>query len=411
MRLLLAALALALAALLGSRLGFRPRSASVGVRLLFSSGSHFLLLGFLLGPRVAGVLREELFLSLAPFVALGLGWIGLLFGLQFERETLRRFTREERAVALAQAVIAFLLLVAFGLGLGWSLGGLDRIAILLILAAAAAGAIASPTGIAVVFGALRVRGPVSRLLSLAGSLDGVVGITALAFVFALFRPGTESVSVGALRWVLVSILLGIWFGWLFISLTRGKPAAEELVLFLLGLGLLIAGAHLSMAASTLFGSFVAGALIANLAPGPRRRRVYAALKAWETPLHIIFLLLAGSLLPIPDISIFALVIAYVVARAVAKGAGGLVARRSLGRVPGTRGFGLGLLSQGGISIAMAVSVYLVLFATPSARGPVEAFFATIVLGTVANEILGPHVLVRLLSTAGETDTSSGAALS
>lgn len=135
------------------------------------------------------------------------------------------------------------------------------------------------------------------------------------------------------------------------------------------------------------------------------------MKAWETPLHIIFLLLAGSLLPVPDLKVVALVAVYVVARAAAKGAGGAIAGWPLRGGAGARTFGLGLLSQGGVSIAIAVSVYLTLFAVPAARVSVETFFAAVVLGTVANEIIGPHALVQVLARAGETQSSGPSSIS
>jgi hypothetical protein len=403
-RLLVAALALALAALVGARFGYRTRASSLGARLFFASGSHFLLLGLLLGPHVAGVLSEELFLSLTPFVALGLGWIGLTFGFQFDRALLRNFSTREHAVAFGQAAVALALLTAFGLAV-LAADGSWRQATPLVLAAAAAGCIASPTGIAMVFSAGRVRGPVSRLLSVAGSLDGAVGIAALAFVFAVFRAPAADMAAGPLRWVLTSALLGVLFGWLFLSLTRGKPAPEELVLFLIGMALLLAGANMTLAASTLFGSFLTGAVITNMTTGAGHRRIYVALKAWEKPLHIIFLLLAGSLLPMPDWRIALLLAVFLLARVISKACGGLLAGLVLPPGTGCRRFGLGLLSQGGVSIAMAVSVYLTFLAAPVDRHVLDTFFAVVVLAVMANEFLGPNALVKVLRVAGEIDVS------
>jgi len=111
-RLLLTVLALALLSLLGSRLGFRSRRASLGIRLFVSAGSHYVLLGFLLGPRGAGLVTEGVTQSLAPFIALGLGWIGLLFGLQFDRQTLRSFARREHAMVIGQSIVAWTAIAA-----------------------------------------------------------------------------------------------------------------------------------------------------------------------------------------------------------------------------------------------------------------------------------------------------------
>ena len=406
MRLLLTVLALALLSLLGSRLGFRSRRASLGIRLFVSAGSHYVLLGFLLGPRGAGLVTEGVTDALAPFIALGLGWIGLLFGLQFDRQTLRAFTRGEHAMVVGQSIVAWTAIAAGLVGLLLLAGRSDTASIAAACAAASAGCVSSPTGAAVVFGSARVSGPFSRLATLATSLDGATGIVFLAIVYAAVHPPSPVglVDLGPLRWILVPILLALLFGWLFLSLSREKPPPDEFMLFLLALALILAGTSLSMAAPALFAAWLTGVFIANLSP--LRKRVYTALARWEKPVHVLFLLLAGALLSFSSWYVALFLAAYLVLRATGKLVGGRLAVRLLEPTPGSGRFGATLLSQGGVSIAIAMSALLVLRATFPASRVVPALFDATIMGIMLFEIIGPVMMHRVLVGVGEIHEST-----
>jgi len=398
---LVAVLSLALVALLGARFGFRREGAPRELRLFLASGSHYLLIGFLLGPAAAGLLTPEILDGLSPLVALGLGWVGLLFGLQFDRASLERFGLTEHLAATLQAVLAFAVLAVGGWlllrltgtegALGWALVG----------AAAAAGCASTPTGLAILTDRTVTGGPPFRLLSLATSLDAGVGFLALAAVLAVFHPPSlfADVPLAPARWLGLTVLLGVFFGWFFVALTREHTDAEEFVLFLIGLALLAAGSHAYFSVSALLGCAVTGAVVANAAPA--RARAYDVLSSWEQPVHVVFLVISGALLRFTGWELVPLVGAYVALRALGKMAGGWVAARAL---PEPRpDFGAGLLAQGGLSVAMAVSVHqLASHAYPGSPLP-DLFFATVVLGVAAWELAGPPLLRRVLGgSPGET---------
>ncbi|MDT8435164.1 MAG: cation:proton antiporter [Gemmatimonadota bacterium] len=403
MKLLFAAVALGLLSILGSRFAFRSRRASLGMRLLFSSGLPFVLAGLLLGPHGTGLLGPAVLPSFSPFIVLGLGWIGLSFGLQFEPRAFAAFRPRAPAVAFGQAGIAWLVLAGGLAALFGRPGGPDSGAFPAAIAAAAAGSASSPTGVAVVFGSARVRGPLSHIIRLASSLDAAVGITCLAVLYAAIHvtAAPAYVEVGLLRWLLAPLLLAVFLGWLFLSLTREKPPGGESLLFLLGLALVLAGTSLSLSASALFAASLAGMFLAVLSP--QRRRVQEMLTAWEKPVHVVFLVLAGSLLEFGSWHVAVLLGAYLLLRVAGKTAGGRLAG-SLGDPGGSGGsLGLALLPQGGVSIAMAVSSLLVLRQRFPHSALVPAFFDAVVLGVIAGEIAGPLVMRSVLRGAGEID--------
>ena len=117
------------------------------------------------------------------------------------------------------------------------------------------------------------------------------------------------------------------------------------------------------------------------------------------------LILAGAALRVPTWWVLPLGLAYAGVRGVGKVMGGaaLVRVLPLGfELP--RRFGLGLIPQGGISLAMAVSLVLTfsgLTVGADALNGADVLFAIVVIGIVLSELAGPFMIVRVLRRAGE----------
>jgi len=404
MRPLLATLVLILLALLGARFSFSSERIAAGPRLVFRTGIHFLLLGMALGPAGMGLVSLESTEQLFPFLALGLGWVGFHFGLQLDRKNLAHFPLPYHVLGIGQAVLSFALLATVGwLAVRW-MGLEGDVPLILVMGAAATGAISTPAGIAVVSSNFLVRGNVRDLLFFISSLDAGVGVIALQVLYSVYRPvgvAADTGSLPAVALVGIALGLGIVCGIVFLWLMRARPAGEERVLFLLGICAFASGAALQWGLSPLFVSVTMGAVVANL--GRDRRRVFAVLERWEKPVYLSFLLIAGALLQVPTGWVVAMAVAYAVLRALVKtlSAAALVMVIRCGfDVP--RRLGLGLIPQGGISLAMAVSGVIV-YSDLQFRGlDMEAtLFTTIVLGVVLSELAGPPLTVMLLRRAGE----------
>jgi len=398
---------------LGARISFSTEAAPPGPRLLFRTGTHFLFVGFLLGPSVLGLLTPETTDGLFPFLALGLGWVGFHFGLQMEIESLRHFSGAHYALALGQAALTLLLFSGVTFGLARALGLDDDVMPLLILGAACTAAITTPAGIGMISSNFLVKGPVRDLLFFVGSIDAIVGIVALQILNSVYRPATFGTSVGGLdqvAWVAAAVGLGLICGFVFLWLARLKPTSEELVLYLLGICAFAAGAALQWGLSPLFVSVTMGAFVANR--GRAGRRTLPILVRWEKMVYVTFLLLAGALLRIPAWWVLPAAVGYAGLRVVAK----VVATRMMVgavrfpfEVP--KRLGLGLIPQGGISIAMAVSGVL-MYPDIMVRG-YEAemvLFSIVVLGVVLSELGGPVPILSLLTRAGEISPEVVAAL-
>jgi hypothetical protein len=399
---LVGALVLIFLALLGARFSFSTERVPQGPRLLFRTGTHFLLLGFLLGPSGVGLLSTRATAELSPFLALGMGGGGFHFGLQLDRASLARFPAAYHVVAYGQALLTFGVFLGAAHLLLTLLGPAEPPSPILLLGAAATACVTTPAGIAMVSSNFLVRGNVRDLLFFTASLDAAVGVVALQVVYALFRPETPEVMGGPGQLALVAAAagLGVVMAIVFLWLVRRRPAGEELVLFVLGICAFAAGAALQWGLSPLFVSLTMGAVVANY--GADRQRVFTLLQKWEKPVYLTFLLLAGALLRTPTPTVVLLALGYAVLRALAKGLAGAVVSTLPVGFPVPRRLGLGLIPQGGISLAMAVSgVLLYPELQLAGRGAEALLFTVIVIGVMLSELTGPLLTVQLLRRAGE----------
>lgn len=403
---LVSTLVVILLALLGARFSFSTERVPAGPRLLFRTGTHFLGLGLLLGPMALGLLTEEATTQLNPLLGLGLGWIGLHFGLQLDRETLRQFPLGFHIVAMGQAILTFVIFVGVSAAILLPLGYTDQVTGMAVLAAGATAALSTPAGVAMVSANFLARGRVRRLLFFVASLDGLVGIAILHLLYAALHGSPvmpDFATGGVVFWSAAGLGLGLVCGILFLWLIRLRPGREELILYLLGISALCAGAALQLQLSPLFAGMVMGAVVANLSAD--RARVYRALEKWEKPIYVVLLILAGAVLRVPVWWVLPLGVAYTALRALGKALGtALLVLVVPLDVPTPRRLGLGLLPQGGISIAMALSLELSLGGaglSVAGHDAVDLLFSVVVVGVVLSELIGPFFTTQVLRRAGE----------
>ena len=81
-------------AVLGARFFSQGGRSFSNFRFFFYSGLFYIFLGLILGSSGLNILNEKVLKALSPIMALGLGWIGFVFGFQFERRYLKRLSRK-----------------------------------------------------------------------------------------------------------------------------------------------------------------------------------------------------------------------------------------------------------------------------------------------------------------------------
>lgn len=389
---LVGALVLFLLGLVGGRFSFTTARAVPGARFLFIAGTHFLFIGLVLAAPPVRLLNPAVQQSLYPLLALAIGWVGLLFGMQLDVRQLRAFPPGLIILAFLQAVVAFFVFAALAYAALRLAGPLDRGARAALGAAAATACMSSPLGVALVNRMVRAQGRLPELLLFVASLDALVGVLAIQLIYAVYHP-LEAVGGlqhrGGLAWVGMALAVGLMFGILFVWLVRARPMRDELAVFLLGLALLIAGTALYLGVSALFVAVVTGIVVTNVSP--LKPRIYEQLRDWEKPIYVILLVLLGSMLDFGSWLVLPLAFGYIVLRLVGKLAGGWIARRVLPipeRPPAD--FGLGLIAQSGMPLALVLSVALAYgsLTAPGAHAA-QLLVNTVVVAVVVSELVGP----------------------
>lgn len=391
-----------LLALIGARKTFDRWKLPVGAREILSTGNEYLFVGLALGGCAIGLLDETTIKSLTPLFSLGLGSIGLIFGIQFDWRHVRRFPKGYFGMTVVQAGFTALLVALVGcLALTAWLGvSLDQaLGPALILGATAS--CTSQAHLAMLSDDLVQRhwGLVNVLRYMSG-MDAIVGLAIFGLAFSL-NPGAPlmgtRLAIG-LQWFIFSIGLGVLMGFLLHFLTQVHCTDNELLTFVVGMVLFSGGISLYFRLSPLFVNMIMGLTAANL-PGSKDR-IFHLLTHMEMPLYIVFLILTGAAWRLGSPWAFLGAGLFLLARFAGKMGGGALAARyvcHLRSFPSS--IGLGMISQGGMVIAMVAS-YQQLH-----DSQLSHIVVTVVLCSVlASELMGATLVRRLLH--GQTEGAS-----
>ena len=362
------------------------------------SGVEYVVLGFVVGPAVLGLLERSTLHDFDPLAHVALGWLVFVVGATHgagdrRRVPLRRRIGGGLVTLLSGAVVAGVV----WLSLHWAaptLPALDR----LLLAGGVGAAGAETTRFAVRWVALRhhATGPVSQLIGDLVEGDDLVPLLALAVLFAL--PQAE-LAVPVPRWGLVGITfgIGVLLGAMAAALLGRTFRITETWGVLLGVSLLGVGVSERLDLSTITTLFTLGVTLAILSP--HRRELAAMIAPTERAVMLPALLLAGAHLDLGAAPYLpAVVVLAVVARVLGKwllGLGLLAVSRAA-RPAGGR-LGLGLLPAGALSMSVGLAFAL---RFQGAVGAVVLAAAAAI--TLFGEFVGPASLRAALARAGET---------
>jgi Kef-type K+ transport system membrane component KefB len=366
-------------------------------RLLLVSGAEYLILGILLGPNVSGVLSNQTLEGFAPLTTLALGWIGAIVGTQFYLPGLVRISGQMYRLAFGEALgtLAFvagamLLLFLSVFGLPW------QTALVPAVALGAIAAVSAPTGIEVVARRLMQRGTVVRQLQVATAIDALVGIATLGLVLSLYHPGdlAPGYRITSTEWVVITLGIGVTGGALFHLFLGDDTTVDRLFISLGGAIILISGAAAYLHLSPLLAALVFGATLTNTS---RHRELIArTLSNAERPFYFVLLIFAGASWQ-PSLRAWAIPVAlFLVARILGK----IWSARIGAWVSGQnsvlgKDWGLALLGQGGLALALALD-YNTLEGAELANIVFTAAIASVLLTDILSARIVQSVLAPLL---------------
>lgn len=327
-------------------------------RLLIVSGAEYLLLGILLGPEGTGLLTPSAVESFTPITTFGLGWMGALIGSQYVLSLMVRIPAAFYRVAFAEslltlAVVGALLLVAFHWGYDLTLGAAFAPAVTLgAVATASAGA-----GVTIIARLVSRPALVVRQLQVSTGTNAAVAVVASGLLLAIVHPAPVRAAGRPLtptEWAVITVGIGAVGGALYHLFVETEQKVDRLFISLAGAITLVSGAATYLRLSPLLAALCFGAVVSNTSRN--RAEIVAALERVERPLYFVLLVFAGASWRPSGVAWFAAVLLFLLARTAAKIGAARLSARANGTLDALGAhWGRGLLGQGGLALAIALT--------------------------------------------------------
>lgn len=372
-------------------------SAKLIKRVKFPAVTAYLLLGILIGPALFKLVPERILNSSGLISNIVLGIIAFGIGQNFSRYHLRKIGKPIIWISVLEACGAWIFVT---------------VAFLLILkqpfyVSLIFGAIASataPAATVMVIREYRARGNFTDTLLGVVAIDDAWCLIIFAISLAISQAVYTHMMVASfLIKVFFNSLLNIFGAFILAGILatllslfyRFIRTQTELLIFTLGFIFLNIGLAIWLHLSVLLASMFLGAILINI--HRYSFKFFDALKSIDSPLFLLFFVLAGANLEIsilPKLGIISF--AYLVFRVIGKMTGArLGAQISNASDSIKRYLGWGLVPQAGVALGVA----LVAKSDFPAAG--EMIFTTIIATTVIYELIGPLCTKFALQKAGE----------
>jgi hypothetical protein len=404
MNALWALMGLIAAAFVGSVLVGRQGETRHGL----ASGSEPVLVGFLIGPTMLGLVTPVLLEVFTPLAQVGLGWLALIVGLDYGWVDRRRIPMLRRVGGTLAGLLTMAVVTAATFALlrrlqpseavwwqdttGW------------ITAGGVGAACAETTRHAVRWVAerLKARGPVTDLLLDMADADDFGPLLACGALFTLEPPaGLRWAAHPAVLWA-GQIALGVAIGFLTALLVARRFRSRSLWGVLFGTSMVAIGLAVRADLAVLTVGFCMG--LGLSAASAHRQAIRAAVLPVEGPLRLPALLLAGARIDVGQVPFLAWLLptvlgARLVAKALVAGCAALVSppfrRAGAPVVPGLLACGPNSMS---IGLAFALRF-------PGRVG--DTVLVCAAAATLLGDLVAPTGLKLALRRAGEATADTG----
>lgn len=380
----------------------------------------FMLVGVIAGPSVLDVLDEAFQERLSFITEIALAFVAISIGLELNLASLGKLGRGIVLIIFAESLGAFVV-VAVPVYL------LTRDLPLALIFGAIAPA-SAPAGTVAVIKEYRARGPLTRALYAVVGFDDGLGIVLFGFAAAVVRSlllAETGIDDGGFLVMLQrpaveivgGVAAGVSFAVLFAVVGRKLSQSRDVFLLLFALTLVLSGLCAMFHLSIILTNMIFGMIVVNTQPHRFVRMIHDELANVMPLLFILFFSLAGAHLQIAALpSLGLLGIVYVLGRSA-----GLIGGARFGAVLGRaeqkirRYLGLGILSQAGVAIGLALIVkqeFAALGAVNESGVHSGEILGTTVITTVTAtcivfEIVGPILTRYALGKAGELEREEG----
>lgn len=367
----------------------------------------FMIVGVILGPSLFDIINEDFQKDLGFITDIALGFVALSIGLELSFETLKKQGAGIVTVILTESFGAFILVT----GLIYLIT--KDLPLALIFGSIAPAS--APAGTVAIIQEYKAKGPLtSALYSVVGFDDGLgIIIFGFAAAFAKSLLGQEmGVETGSfiqligtpLLEVGLSLLIGGIIAIIFSILARKLSKSRDIFILLFAFVLISSGLCHTLHLSLILTNMIFGIVIVNTQKFSLIEKIHGELTKIMPLLFVLFFTLAGSNLHVsalPSLGLIGLI--YILGRT-----GGLIGGAkigsSIGKLPDNikKYLGLGILSQAGVAIGLALIVKSEFVEFGSHGAYIGATVITTVTATsIFFEIIGPILTKIALTKSGE----------
>jgi Kef-type K+ transport system membrane component KefB len=369
----------------------------------------YMILGIVLGSSVLDLLDSKTLKDFEFINNIVLGLVAFGIGAELNLKALRKLGFGIISIILAESFGAFLMVTGL---IYFFTGDLPMAIIYGAIAPASA-----PAGTVAVIQENKTRGKLTKALYAVVGFDDGLAIIIFGFAFAVAKNLLLSEAPGAIsptfitlmlppvKEIVISCLLGICLGLIFLALIRKVKTQAEMLVVIFGLVFIGTGISVHHHLSLFLTNMAIGFIFAN-AINPRRVHQVMISMSYLMPLFFIwFFSLAGAhldLAKLPNLGLIGLL--YIVGRTF-----GLIGGAMLGGLMGgadekvKKWVGFGILSQAGVAIGLTMIVTndFAAMNLPRAQELGPAIITSITATCVFFEIVGPIGTKWALKKAGE----------
>jgi len=377
----------------------------------------YLVAGVVLGSSVLDVINHESVGKLDVISDFGLGIVAFMIGTELSYTLIKRMGRGLFYMILAESFVAVGLVFVFVMIASHTVleyksltsGGILGAALIFAAMAAAS----APAGTVAVIQEYRAKGPLtSLLLAIVGLDDGlaIVIYAVIAVIAKMLLVGSGEVDVlmaveAPLIEIAGSLTLGCVTGLVIMLLLKRNTGRGEILTVTIGGILLATGVANMLHLSLILTNLALGMFIANMSKKTVDKS-YNAVSSITHPVFVLFFVIAGAHLELKYLLTMGLLVPiYILGRSAGKISGAYLGASLAKAEPRIkRNLGMGLLSQAGVAIGLALMVARE-FSDPR-YGPGGEEIAVLVINTVAAttiffEVIGPITAKIALTRAGE----------
>jgi Kef-type K+ transport system membrane component KefB len=340
---------------IGSIIYPKIKIKSVWLKGFSYSGSIYLIIGFIIGPNMLGLLTDDIIQQLNLLVGFVLGWTGFLIGLQAKKSELKRYLKSYYLFATINFLLdfssVFLILYLLIFIKSYNVSIID-LALISIIASAS-----SPILIGILKHDFKFRGQIIHLLQFSVGFDNMLTIVLFGISLMIFNHNLNFL-VTEFGFVLLTIIVIFIIAWIFYLVTKQMENNKEFFLILIAALIIIVGIALNLNISVLFATFIFGIILTNLPINTRK--LYQSILNAEKPLYFLMLIFIGASIGNISLNLLVFLAGFICLRYLLKWGAGFIARLLIiKKERPIQTIGLTFIDIGGVGLALALDYYSV----------------------------------------------------